>query len=95
MPRKKSSAAVRKIETTIDPRQPSLLEKKRNMRGIARHALCLRRDGAAPSRAIDALQVTLMTRMPISLPPTLSSTWIVVWRGLKPLGKGTVPRTLS
>ena len=44
---------------------------------------------------VKVAQVTLMTRRPISLPPTLSSTWIVVWRGLKPSGKGRLPRTVS
>jgi hypothetical protein len=41
MPRKKRSKAVRRSETTIDPRQPSLLEKNRNI-PASRHALCLR-----------------------------------------------------
>ena len=34
-----------------------------------------------------------MTREPMTLPPTLSRTWTVVWRGLKPCGSGTLPRT--
>ncbi len=36
-----------------------------------------------------------MTRIPISLPPTLSRTWMVVWRGSQPWGKGGLPRTVS
>ena len=47
------------------------------------------------SRRIEGAQSTLMTRMPTSFPPTLSRTWMVVWRGLNPRGKGRLPRTVS
>ena len=40
-------------------------------------------------------QLTFITRIPTSLPPTLSRTWTVVRRGLKPCGNGRLPRTVS